>query len=333
MKKTLRVLKQGFLIAFITLGLALTAFGAFEYAARKNYEANVPPLVHVLKPAYGHGGFALSDHPTWSLRLIPAPFVAAREHPARKNKVTIADHGFRATSQQASYERGARRLLVHGGAMTFGYGLNDEETMPSVLQDRLTSHGYELFNFSSAFFRLRDNRADFARRLVAGEAPLGAVFVFGWADFVFAAAGEDHPLGAFRLEWRDHQKSWHAFIQSSYSYRLFRQWSGKRDPISLQKVGPGITPATSEQMKVAAEKILNEIEIIRVMAEAHGVRVWFALEPAVHPHQDAGYAYLLPALDGAPDVLRLTADPRKAASQPQNAQILYDAITRSTPRP
>lgn len=318
------LLRQGFLVVLITLIMTLVALVAAEGVARWKIDDRITPLTHSLGPLLGLAPEAMT-HPTWSLRMIPAPFVHLREETVTLDGVTVFPEGFRGVENQVAFgKKGTKSIHVYGGALSFGYGLDDAQTLPSLLQKALnpaSNDPFAVYNFSSAFDRAAEARIRLANHLIDGRKPRAAVVVAGWGDFVFASGRESPPHGPMPFKPFDVPLTFKDFLQSSFFFGYFSRLAHLPDPIApLASPAPGFSEASEADIALARKNLSADLGFIDTTATAEGIKLVIALEPAIHEQQRRGYEGLASDLEKAGlKPLLLTGDPRSAEGQRTNA--------------
>lgn len=328
-------LKNCLVITLITLVLGVATLFALEGFARWQIDNRITPLTHYLAPALGLKLEAMT-HPTWSLRMIPAPFVHMREEIMALDGVRLFPEGYRGVENQAPFrnlkKKAAIPLYVYGGALTFGYGLDDADTLPSLLQKKLNGAAGKkvaVFNFSSAFDRAAESRIRLANHLIAGKAPAVAVVVAGWGDFVFASSRDGLPHGPMPFKPFDSPTRYTDLLQSSYFFGYFsRMAKGLTDPIApLVSPAPGFSEASDDDIALARDNLSADLGFIDTMAASENIGLLVALEPDIHAQQKKGYAGLMDKLAKIGIVpLRLTGDPRTVNGQRANAEQIAETL-------
>jgi len=129
------------------------------------------------------------------------PFTQFRERPFQGKFVKIDAVGFRFSKNQAPWppRPEATNVFIFGGSTAFGYGLPDEETIPSYFGDCAKSGSsgrMAVYNFGRAYYLSSQELVLFHRLLTAGFVPQVAVFIDGINDF---AIGEDQPAFSNQL--------------------------------------------------------------------------------------------------------------------------------------
>jgi len=148
---------------------------------------------------------------TWSRGpALYEAFTGFKERPYRGKYVNVDENGFRFSKSQASWppDPKALNIFLFGGSTTFGYGVSDEETIPSDLQETLRQNlgkPVSVFNFGRGFYYSTQERILFERLLLGGHIPRVAIFTDGISEFFhavseldfiwrFACAFDERPL-------------------------------------------------------------------------------------------------------------------------------------------
>src|SRR5262249_35827913 len=119
------------------------------------------------------------------------PFTEFRERPRRKEYVTVDAAGFRVVKNQGPWplDHSYTNIFVFGGSTTFGYGVTNEQTIPSYLQEAASSDrrvkGVRVYNFGRGFYFSSQETILFSLLLSANVVPDIAVFIDGLNDFVY----------------------------------------------------------------------------------------------------------------------------------------------------
>ena len=133
---------------------------------------------------------------TWSRHFIYEPFTQFKEQPYRGNYVNIDNNGFRYTKNQGSWPPQSQNIniFLFGGSTTFGYGVSDNQTIASYLQQYLNEKlgkNVRVYNFGRGFYYLSQERVLYEQLLTSGFVPDMAIFIDGLNDFSYH---EDEPL-------------------------------------------------------------------------------------------------------------------------------------------
>jgi len=138
---------------------------------------------------------------TWSRPYAYEPFTQFKERTYHGNFVNIDENGFRVSKNQGPWppEPQSFNIFIFGGSTTFGYGVEDSQTVASHLQDYLTSkfnRTVRVYNFGRGYYYSTQERILFTQLLTAGYVPDMAIFIDGLNDFYYK---EDKPLFTSRF--------------------------------------------------------------------------------------------------------------------------------------
>lgn len=127
---------------------------------------------------------------TWSRPYIYEPFTQFKERPYRGTYVNVDDNGFRFTENQGPWPPQSRNLniFLFGGSTTFGYGVPDNQTVASYLQEYLTTmieRDVRIYNFGRGHYYSTQERILFEELLASGFVPDMAIFIDGLNDFYY----------------------------------------------------------------------------------------------------------------------------------------------------
>jgi hypothetical protein len=136
------------------------------------------------------GGLRQLLDETWSRPLAYEAFTEFKERPHSGQWVNVHEAGFRLGKDQKPWppEPQAMSIFVFGGSTTFGYGVADDQTVPSNLQELLTDRlgiPIAVYNFGRAYYYSTQERLLFEKLLISGYAPKLAIFIDGINEFYF----------------------------------------------------------------------------------------------------------------------------------------------------
>lgn len=124
-------------------------------------------------------------HESWNIPLVYEPFTEFREKKVSGKYVNVSPQGFRIGKDQGSWPPSAENfnVFVFGGSTTFGYGLPDDQTIPSFLQDalqqKMPSQKVRVYNFGRGNYYSTHERILFEQLILSGFVPNLAVFIDG----------------------------------------------------------------------------------------------------------------------------------------------------------
>jgi lysophospholipase L1-like esterase len=134
---------------------------------------------------------------TWGRSFGYEPFTTFKERAFSGRYVNVDDQGFRRTFAQGPWppdSHAQTTVFVFGGSTTFGYGVADDETIPSHLARILLAsdpkRSWKVYNFGRAYYYSTQERILFEQLVTSGTVPDLVVFIDGLNDFRYA---EDEP--------------------------------------------------------------------------------------------------------------------------------------------
>ncbi|MDX1502952.1 MAG: SGNH/GDSL hydrolase family protein [Thermoanaerobaculia bacterium] len=218
---------------------------------------------------------------TWSRTYLYRPFVQHREGPFTGRYVNVSRHGFRHVADQSPWPPAEDELVVFflGGSTTYGYGVPDGSTIPSVAQDLLRercARRVSVFNFGGGNFYSEQERALLSQHLAAGVTPDLAVFVDGLNEWKTA------PKFTARLEYlmtEDEPRLWLRALKSLPLADLARLG---RDRLLASEVDPEGAPPDVAAERFAADVVdrwLRHQRAVAALARDFGFEVVFVWQP------------------------------------------------------
>ncbi len=182
-----------FLLAFNLV--LLLAFAAHD--ARKQREWRwVNPVVakygvplEPVYPGYRHADLDKLLQETWQLRRMAyTPFLGYKEGRFSGQFVNVDENGMRRTRKQGPWppDPGNFNIFLFGGSTTFGYGVADDQTLASYLQESLaqaSAKPVKVYNLGCGNYYSTPERIQFEQLLSGGQVPDIAVFFDGLNEF------------------------------------------------------------------------------------------------------------------------------------------------------
>jgi hypothetical protein len=217
------------------------------------------------------------------LPLAYQPFTEFQERPRSSAFVNVDEAGFRRIDHQGPWppDPGRTNVFVFGGSTTFGYGVADEDTIPSRLQPLLQSRAADVrvYNFARGYYYSTQERILFEQLLAAGHVPAVAIFVDGLNDFCFdrnessvsprlAAALEAGTRVSF-VDWLSSTPLGRAvaFVQN-------------RLPRAVDATGgTSSTELSDDDIRRIIGRYLENKRLIEAASSAHGVTPIFVWQP------------------------------------------------------
>jgi hypothetical protein len=156
------------------------------------------PVLATAYPGYSQDDVRTLLHETWDHTLEFQPFAQVKERARTGKWVNVDPNGFRRSANNGPWPPDARNtnIFMFGGSTTFGYGVADNETIASHLQDHLAKktqspRDVKVYNFGVGYYYSTQERVLFCTLLTHGFVPDIAVFIDGVNDFAFI---EDRPV-------------------------------------------------------------------------------------------------------------------------------------------
>jgi len=225
---------------------------------------------------------------TWTRGFVYEPLVQYKEAPHVGRFVNVHEAGFRRSKDQGPWPPAAQNynVFLFGSSSVFGYGLPDDLTIASYLQQRLgrqDGRPVKIYNFGRGRFYSTQDRRLFERLLLAGYKPDAALFIHGLSEF---RRLEDRLPYTERLERALDQDffgnlTW--MVQSMPLERMWR-WVGKRlagEAASAPEGADSPLPehARPETLERLIGRWFDNRDLIRLMARQHDVPVLFIWQP------------------------------------------------------
>jgi len=234
------------------------------------------------------------------------PLTHYRERTSKGKYVNVAAGGFRVNRRRGPWppDPHAFTIFFFGGSTTFGYGVRDDDTIPSVLQDLLSQGTCQtpvyVYNFGRGAYYSAQERGLLAQLLVEGFTPHVAIFLDGINEFLTARqllplepksrAAPDYRLFSMKLEI--------PLLRAARAAgaRLDRI----RGPNPLRGSDAGRKAETEAQKDIPARTVLSQylrnMALTEAMAAHFGVETLFVWQPVPAYGYDLRY-HLFPPSD------------------------------------
>ncbi|MCA1960379.1 MAG: hypothetical protein LDL33_06250 [Desulfomonile sp.] len=271
----------------LAVWLALTLHSALSPEQRnpvaQRHRKPVDPLYPDMKPAEVD---ELLFH-TWHRSFQYESFTQFKEGPYSSRYVNVSPFGFRITRNQGPWPPRRdlhRTIFLFGGSTTFCYGLPDDQTIASHLQDMLAADGVDarVYNFGRGYYFSSQERALFEKLLTAKTIPDVAIFIDGINEFfyrneepVFTRMLQDCGKRSFRKE------AWRKALLLLPVGKFFQP---KAPPIHHR--GPDLSaedgaepPDDPQMIEHIVERYATNKRIIEGVAAAFGVKTVFVWQP------------------------------------------------------
>jgi len=249
---------------------------------------------------------------TWSRPYLYETFTLFKEAPYRGHYVNVDKEGFRLTKNQGPWPPEAKNLniFLFGGSTTFGYGLPDDQTIASYLQEFMVNKLNQavcVYNFARGSYYSQQERILFEKLLISGFIPDLAIFVDGFNEFYLS---DNRPAFSDRFE--------HFFIERkqgkvSIDFKLIdrlpmiRLAKFIKHQLQASQNKPDKINVTNNAMnyndnKKLADQNINKSDVIKVIdrylqnkkmteaiAKAYAVKTVFVWQPVSSYKYDLSY--------------------------------------------
>ncbi len=261
---------------------------------------------------------------TWTRPPLFEPFLVSREKKFRGRFVNVSADGFRHVKNQAPWPPEAARLnvFVFGGSTAFGYGVADDETIASALQERLAARGAPrpaaCYNFARGGYFSTQERILFEQLVAEGQTPDVAVFVDGLNEFAFEQpwlAQSLHNVLAAPV-----RSATRLLVDQLPLTRLLAERKAARP----EAPGPVDGYDDKPRLEGAIARYLANRRLIETQARAAGVGALFVWQPIPLYHYDLK-AHAFGTFDFAHNNYARFGYPLFAARRPADADFFWAA--------
>jgi hypothetical protein len=288
---------------FFTVLVLFTLLNAVLFVAYKIKDSYPNAMDNVVYKKYGEArvmqvypGYTEDDvsallKETWQRPYEFEPYTQIKEHARVGKWVNVDENGFRLTKNQGPWPPDLRNLNVFlfGGSTTFGYGVADDQTIASHLQEFFRGYSkkeVKVYNFGRGTYYSTQERILFEKMLVEGFVPDVALFIDGINDFIF---WDDKP---------EFTKSFAALLDGTASkepdctQRLLSKWPATRLASSIksriishsriqegQASLPDVDTYNDEKVFGVIKRYSQTKLLIEAAARAYGIRPVFVWQP------------------------------------------------------
>ncbi|MEJ2718625.1 MAG: SGNH/GDSL hydrolase family protein [Deltaproteobacteria bacterium] len=213
-------------------------------------------------------------------------FTQFRETAFASKYVNVSPLGFRPIKNQAAWPPTKRHptVFVFGGSTTFGYGVKDDETIPSYLQELIreqTGTETQVYNFGRAYYFSSQERVLMEKLILEGVVPDVAIFIDGFND-LYSTDG----VPTFTSNLRSFMAAGDVYAERELLRRVpvvksFLEWTGK--PASGKHGGTGVSTDRDLKTRTTVERVLTRyrrnMELIESIATRLQVIPLFVWQP------------------------------------------------------
>jgi hypothetical protein len=243
--------------------------------------------------ADGEGEIDVLLKETWSRRYVHEPFTEFKEGPHSGLFVNVDSSGFRITKNQGPWppQSTSLNMFLLGGSTTFGYGVSDDETIASYLQEYLTTRlkrDVRVYNFGRGHYYSTQERILYEQLLAEEFVPQIVMFLDGLNDFYYKL-NEPEFTAQFR-ELVDKGTTIESFIQATSFGRILRMLKDREVLNTTQSSDLGL-------IDLVLKRYLTNKTLIQTISEPFGVKPVFVWQPVptylydlrYHPFSDGGF--------------------------------------------
>jgi hypothetical protein len=261
---------------------------------------------------------------TWSRPYVYEAFTQFKERPFRGEFVNVDDAGFRFSKNQRPWPPSpdSYNVFTFGGSTTFGYGLPDEQTVPSYLQDSLQREDPKVavYNFGRGGYFSTQERILFERLLADGRPIRTAIFVQGLNDFHYYS--DNLFPDRYRRSFDSPVSPFQELIARLPIMRLVTSLTERgrvARSIDAGRSSEEIAETARARVDFVIDRYVHNLRMIRAVAREYGVSVLFVWQPVptyrmdieqhlfakfrlfqIHPHIKDGYPALALRQEVAP---------------------------------
>jgi hypothetical protein len=240
---------------------------------------------------------------TWTRPVSFESFTHFRETPSSGQYVNVSEGGYRSNRSAGPWppRPDAFNVFFFGGSTTFGYGIRDDETIPSVLQDLLASRGcggvVHVYNFGRGYYYSSQEQILLMRLLARGFIPQLAVFLDGINESRWGV-DEPHWSEHFGEFLRQQATGEGASLRLGFEVPMVRAARSLRSRV--QNLVGNDSPASAElprprdgnTTELAARDVaryLRNQQFTKVVADGFDVETLFAWQPSPAHNYDLAH--------------------------------------------
>lgn len=224
-----------------------------------------------------------------SRRIVQAydSYTQFREAPYQTRFVNVDDNGFRRSKNQGPWPPLQNDFVIffYGGSTSFGYGVPDDETVASHLQEILSNRlniSVRIYNFGRGAYFSSQERILFEKHLSEGYIPDMAIFMDGVNEFSHLD-GEPSYTGTLSKFMREHDTPLYRKLFGELPLVKFINSFGKQSESGASIAKPKEQVLKIEEVSGALENVVRRYQMNRRMIEAVsrdvGVRSVFVWQP------------------------------------------------------
>lgn len=247
---------------------------------------------------------------TWSRSYTFEDYTHFRESPYAGKYVNVDSNGFRRSKNQAPWPPDREKyfvIFIFGGSTAFGYGVPDDQTIASHLQDFISAGRSKkvaaLYNFGRGHYYSTQERILFEQLMAAHSLPDVALFIDGLNEFFYyenegtavSKAFKKFLAGDFRQLWFKELRKRSPVMQTFRKVRkIVKEALFERDVSKIKDRHRDYHPA--KLMRCIERYIINKrmIEAVSSSFNTKSIFVWqpvptYQYNLELHPFGKAGF--------------------------------------------
>lgn len=239
-------------------------------------------LMSMVYPEWDLQELRLMLRENWNRRFMFEPFTLYKEGPYAGKYVNVDPNGFRKVKNQGPWppDSKAFNIFLFGGSTTFNYGLPDDETIASYLQEYLTSElkvPVHVYNFGRAEYYSTQERILFESLLIDGHLPDIAIFVDGLNDML----DMERPYTSEGLQRTMEGKGIIKFLNAISDLPVFRTLNYQMTIWGLKKFKwrEGTMKELHRYLTKYANEYLHNQKMIQAISEKYRIKHLFVWQP------------------------------------------------------
>jgi hypothetical protein len=223
------------------------------------------------------------------------PWVQFQNPPFHGTFLNVNEQGFRKTKEPRPYSGEPIKIYVFGGSTTFGYGVPDDDTIPSfiqkILEDKYPNNSFLVRNYGQGFYYSSQEMLLLLSLIKNGDIPDCAIFIDGANDTAQHHLGHDEPwfTSKVRQLWNT-KNGTSPKIQSDLSWipmvRLAEGLSRRLFPVKSNDIKQrdsrnGLAEKGKDRRMVdyIVQRYTSNIKIIRAICREYGIKSFFVWQP------------------------------------------------------
>ncbi len=262
--------------------------------------------LHQVYPEYSSEQIGNLLNETWSRPYVFESFTQFKESPYTGEFVNVSNNGYRETATHKPWppNNGAINVFLFGGSTMFGYGVADNQTVSSYLEEYLDrnfpSASIRVYNFGRGGYYSSQEVVLFIRLLSEKHIPNLAIFVDGLNEFAFPG---DKPF---------YSDEFNAFVELGYTGQDAKMIINNMlvDYLPAYRLGDAIKTYADKHnnfdKKLPYEKIsdkdiarviskyINNKKIIEAVATNYNIKTLFVWQPVPTYKYDLKYHPFIP---------------------------------------